>query len=122
MRSADSSGPSRHCSEQQHWCGEHSPGHKRCDVILNALSLMSTHFVGNLHCPGEDLLDVVQPVGRLEVGQPPLVLDVGEAHVLDLAEALAHHVDVVNVQEDKLGTLVVILVLIPTSPTLNILG
>ena len=53
---------------------------------------------------------------------PDLVLDVWEAHVLDLAEALPHHVDVVNVQEDKLGTLVVILVLIPTSPTHNIRG
>ena len=60
---------------------------------------------------------MVQPVGRLQVGQPPLVLDVGEAHVLDLAQALPHHVDVVDVQEDKLGTLIVIFVLISSSPT-----
>ena len=78
--------------------------------------LMSTHFVGNLHCPGEDLLDVVQPVGRLEVGQPPLVLNVGEAHVLDLAETLPHHVDVVDVEEDQLCTVIVILILIASSP------
>ena len=63
---------------------------------------------------------MVQPVGRLQVGQPPLVLDVGEAHVLDLAQALPHHVDVVDVKEDKLGTLIVIFVLISSSPTNHI--
>ena len=81
---------------------------------------MSAHLIGNLHRPGEDLLDVVQPASRLQVGQPPLVLDVGEAHVLDLAQALPHHVDVVDVQEDKLGTLIVIFILISSSPTDNI--
>ena len=60
---------------------------------------------------------MVQPASRLQVGQPPLVLDVGEAHVLDLAQALPHHVDVVDVQEDKLGTLIVIFILISSSPT-----
>ena len=67
-------------------------------------SLLSTHFIRNLHRPRENLLDVVQPVGRLQVTQPPLILDVGEAHVLDLAKTLPHHVNVVDVEEDQLCT------------------
>ena len=42
------------------------------------------HLVCNLDGPREDLLDVVQPVGRLQVAQPAVVLDVGETHVLHL--------------------------------------
>ena len=79
-------------------------------------SLSDTHFIRNLNRPGENLLDVVQPVGRLEVAQPPLVLDVWEAHVLDLAKAFTHHVDVVDVEEDQLRTVVMILILIASSP------
>ena len=45
------------------------------------------HLVCNLDRPREDLLDVVQPVGRLQVAQPAVVLDVGETHVLHLQES-----------------------------------
>ena len=63
---------------------------------------------------------MIQPVRGLEVAQPPLILNVREAHVFDLAEALPHDVNVVNVQEDELRTLIVILILIPAAPTDNI--
>ena len=45
---------------------------------------LALYLVCNLDRPREDLLDVVQPVGRLQVAQPAVVLDVGEAHVLHL--------------------------------------
>ena len=93
------------------------PNYSNSRIVRIIRPNTAAHLIGNLHRPGEDLLDVVQPAGRLQVGQPPLVLDVGEAHVLDLAQALPHHVDVVDVQEDKLGTLIVIFILISSSPT-----
>ena len=74
---------------------------------------------------------MVQPVGRLQVAQPAVVLDVGETHVLhleqskcedyqnkigstvtDLAETLPHDVYVVDVEEHQLRVLVVVLALI----------
>ena len=48
---------------------------------------LDVHLVCNLDGPREDLLDVVQPVGRLQVAQPAVVLDVGETHVLHLEQS-----------------------------------
>lgn len=42
------------------------------------------------------------------------VLNVGVDHVLQLAERLSHHVDVVNIQEHQLSVLIGILAFITT--------
>lgn len=59
-------------------------------------------------------LDVLKPVSGLQIGEPVGVLDVGVDHVLQLAEGLSHHVDVVNIQEHQLSVLIRILTFITT--------
>ena len=112
-------------------CNLHQEGHST--EVITLLGLL-VHLVCNLDGPREDLLDVVQPVGRLQVAQPAVVLDVGETHVLhleqskgedyqnkigstvtDLAETLPHDVYVVDVEEDELRVLVVVLALVPAA-------
>ena len=51
-------------------------------------------------------LDVLQPVGGLQAGEPVGLLHVGIDDVLELLEGLAHHMDVVDVQEDQLRVLI----------------
>ena len=65
-------------------CYLHQESH--CTEVKTLLDLL-VHLVCNLDGPREDLLDVVQPVGRLQVAQPAVVLDVGEAHVLNLEQS-----------------------------------
>ena len=49
-----------------------------------------------------------QPVGGLQIRQEPIgVLNPGRAHLLHLPQALPHHMDIVNVQEDQLDAGVV---------------
>lgn len=55
----------------------------------------------------------------LQVGQPNGVLDVGIDHVLQLAQRLPHHVDVVDVQEKQLSVLIRILTLVSATFHLN---
>lgn len=51
-------------------------------------------------------LNVLEPVSGLQVGEPMGVLDIGVDHILQLAQRLPHHVDVVNVQEHQLSVLI----------------
>ena len=60
-------------------------------VILHLSKVMSRqssmnihHLVSYLYSSSKDLLDMVQPVGGLQVTQPPLVIYHWEAHVLHL--------------------------------------
>ena len=53
-------------------------------------------------------LNVLQPVGGLQAGQPMGLLDVGVDDIFELLQGLPHHVDVVDVQEDELCVLVLI--------------
>ena len=60
-------------------------------------------------------LDVLKPVCGLQIGEPVGVLDVGVDHILQLAEWLSHHMDVVNIQEHQLSILIGILTFITTT-------
>lgn len=60
-------------------------------------------------------LDVLKPMSGLKIGEPVGVLNVRVNHVLQLAEWLSHHVDVVNIQEHQLSILISILTFITTS-------
>lgn len=62
--------------------------------------------VSNKFAPIVPHLNVLEPVSWLQVGEPMGVLDVGVHHILQLAQRLPHHVDVVNVQEHQLSILI----------------
>ena len=73
---------------------------------------MRLHFVGNFEGAAEDEVQVVEPVRAVHVGQPLGVVNHGEAGVAHLPEALAHHVNVVYVEEVQLGTRVYVFALV----------
>ena len=55
---------------------------------------------------------MLKPARIFNVGQELLVVDGGEAELLDLPEGLPHHVDVLDLQEVKVQVLVVVRVLV----------
>lgn len=57
---------------------------------------------------------MLKPVSGLQIGEPVGVLNVGVDHVLQLAERLSHHVDVVNVQEHQLSVLIGVFTFVTT--------
>lgn len=59
-------------------------------------------------------LDMLKPVSGLQIGEPAGILNVGVDHVLQLAERLSHHVDVVNVQENQLSILIGVFTFVTT--------
>lgn len=60
-------------------------------------------------------LDVLKPVSGLQIGEPVGVLNIGVDHILQLAERLSHHMDIVNIHEDQLSILICIFTFIPSS-------
>lgn len=72
----------------------------------------------NLH-PSVSHLNVLEPVSGLQVGEPMGVLDVGVHHILQLAQRLPHHVDVVNVQEHQLSILICVFAFVAAPLHLN---
>lgn len=57
---------------------------------------------------------MLKPMSGLQIGEPVGVLNVGVDHVLQLAERLSHHVDVVNVQENQLSILIGVFTFVTT--------
>lgn len=60
-------------------------------------------------------LDVLQPVSGLQTGEPVRLLHVGVNNVFQLLQWLPHHMDVVDIQENKLSILIGIFTFITPS-------
>ena len=70
------------------------------------------HPIRDLDGSCQHAVQVMEPIGVVDVGEPFGVVDDGEAHVLDFAEGLPHHVDVVDVQKVELGIRIDVLVFV----------
>lgn len=53
-------------------------------------------------------LDMLQPVCRLQAGQPVRLLHVGVDDIFELFKGFPHNMDILDVQEDELCILVLI--------------
>ena len=54
-------------------------------------------------------------MSRLQITQPPLIINHWETHVLHLPQTLPHHVDVVDVEEHELCVLITVLILVSST-------
>lgn len=76
----------------------------RCAHVLN--------FVHNANGSGQNAFDMLQPDGTLDGRQPFLIVVGRETDFLQFAQTFAHHVNVVNVQENHFDILICIFRLI----------